>query len=75
MIWHSYSQDPRAACLTGLQQMELDGVLAFICLIMPKLNKENILLLYLSPSCLDSATTLLMMTQSHGELIKTVLCY
>lgn len=55
--------------------MELDGVLAFICLIMPKLNKENILLLYLSPSCLDSATALLMMTQSHGELIKTVLCY
>lgn len=61
--------------------MELDGVFGlkncwgFICLIMPELNKENILLLYLSPSCLDSATALLMMTQSHGELIKTVLCY
>lgn len=44
--------------------MELDGALAlkiaclFIYLIMPKLNKENILLLYLRPSCLDSATAL-----------------
>lgn len=44
--------------------MELDGALAlkiaclFIYLIMPKLNKENILLLYLRPSCLYSATAL-----------------
>lgn len=47
-----------------IKAMELDGALAlkiaglFIYLIMPNLNKENILLLYLRPSCLESATAL-----------------
>lgn len=51
--------EPLEPALTGLKRMEFSGVCLKNCsfplrLIMPKLNKDNVLLLYLSPSCLES---------------------